>query len=231
MRTTSLIDQFDKMNRSHNAKLAAFVNDRQNRTLAWDYIAHGERSFNPGLNLFMLISDQYQKENLHSDILKEILDTKGAHEEGDRFLMAFIDYLNKRLGDRRINKEFYKNAFVDREKDRIDIAIKDAKSKRAIIIENKINAAPDMDQQIPRYWAKLEKQGYTIDLVVYLILNGRNKVNLMVLLELSNQTQAVGTRRIGTGCCHTCFMFALLMKPHKIYTMDGYGYVKHSAKT
>jgi hypothetical protein len=61
---------------------------------------------------------------------------------------------------------------VNRELDRIDITIRDIKSKKAIIIENKINNAGDMPRQIPRYYKKLEEQGYSIDAIVYLVLFG-----------------------------------------------------------
>ena len=72
----------------------------------------------------------------------------------------------------QVNIDNYKNATVVREQGllqgRIDILIKDDDSKHAILIENKMNNAGDMDRQIPRYCGILEKQGYTIDAVIYL---------------------------------------------------------------
>ncbi|MES2328163.1 MAG: PD-(D/E)XK nuclease family protein [Bacteroidota bacterium] len=161
-----------QVNQSYSRRLFTYIETPVYRKLAVDYLIHSTSNFDPGLNVFLLVSNYYYKENLHSDILKEILDPRGIHKEGDRFLVAFIDYLNSRITNGAIDKANYQNTVVEREAARIDITVKDKFSKKAIIIENKIHAAGDMDRQIPRYWLELEKQGYTIDSVVYLILNG-----------------------------------------------------------
>ncbi|MES2006330.1 MAG: PD-(D/E)XK nuclease family protein [Bacteroidota bacterium] len=172
---TYILELTRKCNAYSLKKVTDLIGDPLNHSTALDFIQHTGRSFDIGLNLFTLISDQFRKENLHSDILKEILDPHGSHGEGDQFLLAFLKYLNEYPAGKKIKKENYKDAVVDREVSKIDIAIKDPRSKKAIIIENKINAAPDMPQQIPRYWRSLEKQGYQIDGVVYLILNGNKQ--------------------------------------------------------
>lgn len=149
------------------------------KQIASQYKEHNEKSFDIGLNLFTLISNQYRKENFHSDILKEVLDPSGLHDEGDKFLNLFIDYLNKHTNNPGILKSNYKNATVEREAHRIDICIKDIQSKRAIIIESKLNNAPDMYRQIPNYFGKLVDLGYKIDAVIYLVMSGNKTPGIL----------------------------------------------------
>lgn len=167
----SPLDSLQTLLNNHSNKLNEFVADEKNLKLAYSYVAFQDREIDIGLNVFQLVSDIYYKENFHSDILKAILDPEGLHKEGPIFLYSFISYLNQYSGKSWIKKDDYQNAIVEREAGRIDISIRDLKSKRAIIIENKINGAGDMSRQIPRYVGHLEKQGYKVDLVVYLVLN------------------------------------------------------------
>jgi len=62
------------------------------------------------------------------------------------------------------------NTSIIRESRNIDILILDENSKRAILIENKINNAGDMPRQIPRYYNSI-KDEYIIDAIVYLTIN------------------------------------------------------------
>jgi hypothetical protein len=170
-----LLDLIKKINHNSTAQLEGLLANDHLSEAAFQYKAHKGRKFDIGLNLFTLISTQYRKENLHSDILREILDPKGLHKEGDKFLKLFLQYLHIHPKSIQFNADDYQQCVVDREVGRIDIAVKDVKSRKAIIIENKINNAPDMIRQIPRYVESLEKQGYTIDAVVYLILAGNKQ--------------------------------------------------------
>lgn len=129
-----------------------------------------------GFNIFPAISDTFYRENFHSDILKAFLSTHigdkyefGYHFEGDRFLQVFIDMLNATRaenGQSPIDGSLYQKAVVERERHRIDILIRG--NGHCIIIENKINDAVDMDRQLPRYYEKMQEDGYTVDAVVYL---------------------------------------------------------------
>lgn len=136
-------------------------------------------------NIFSMISDYYHKENMHTDILKKFLDPNAGHEEGNKFLYLFIDMINELaqqgLQKIYINKKLYKNAKVEsqdpinnddtKEKGYIDILVCDERNKHCIIIENKINNAPDTINQIPKYYKYLKnKKGYDVDAIVYLPL-------------------------------------------------------------
>lgn len=121
-----------------------------------------------GFNIFSLVSDTYYKENLHSAILKSILEPNELHKEGDLYLRLFIEYLNKEFGY-EIKMENYKNVKVTNETDgRIDISIKSA--THAIIIENKINDAGDMENQVLRYYLKCKN--LKVDAILYLTKEG-----------------------------------------------------------
>ena len=66
----------------------------------------------------------------------------------NEFFHNFIDILNENDDNISINKKYYTNYNIYRERERIDILVEDKTSKHAIIIENKINNA--VDQSIPK---------------------------------------------------------------------------------
>lgn len=124
-------------------------------------------------NIFFLVSDLYYRENFHSDIISFFLDTQEKHGAGNAFLDVFIQMLNKK--GKSIDSNYYRDAVAIREKeDRIDILIKSESTKRAIIIENKINNAGDMERQIPRYYDHVT-QNYILDAIVYLPLDSNKE--------------------------------------------------------
>lgn len=123
-----------------------------------------------GFNFFELVSDIYYRENLHSDILKDLLDATSKHGEKDKFFRLFIELLNRVNPKLDIKIEDFSCYLTKREEGRIDISIVSESSKKAIIIENKINGACDMELQLPRYVNYLENKGYSIVAIVYLTL-------------------------------------------------------------
>ena len=127
-----------------------------------------------GFNAFALVSDMYYRENFHSDIIAAILDPHSGHRQGILFLRRFVDFLADEAaanGHDKVSKDL-RNLAIDesvevvREEGRIDIKIKG--DEWAIIIENKINGARDMDRQIPRYIEECRGNGEKIVAVVYL---------------------------------------------------------------
>ncbi len=106
-----------------------------------------------GFNIFALISETYHKENFHSDIISALLNPIGKHNEGDLFLNLFLQFLQTKFTKQvdAISNNYGANPYVDKEfpiegQRRIDILI--ASDTNAIIIENKINDAIDMENQI-----------------------------------------------------------------------------------
>jgi hypothetical protein len=110
-------------------------------------------------NIFSLMSDQYRKENLHSDILAEFLNPEGLHGQGNIFLLEFIKLINKKAKDQKkpeLNESCFKNSKVTREKGRIDILIEG--EGETIIFESKIKDAGDTDRQLPVYYNRMQKK-------------------------------------------------------------------------
>jgi hypothetical protein len=128
-----------------------------------------KRDVDIGFNLFELISDHYYRETFHSDILNALLNPEGKHGEKDKFLQLFLNYLRSQYGA-TIDPSLYSDAKVAKEEGRIDVLIKGC--EHAIIIENKVNDASDMEKQLPRYLKKVTDKHYICDAIIYLRLNG-----------------------------------------------------------
>lgn len=135
-----------------------------------DYNKSKREKFDIGYNIFKLSSDLYYRENFHSDIIKSLLDPNEKHNEKTKYLFSFINLLNISNINTNINKFDFDNAIVEREKNNIDILIRDENTKKAIIIENKINNAVDQKRQLPKYY-NLIKTHYKIEAIVYLTLD------------------------------------------------------------
>lgn len=125
-------------------------------------------------NLFTLSSYNNQLENFHSDILASFLDTKGLHDEGRLFLDLFLSYINNNCS-LNIDLNSFQEPVIKREKGRLDILVFDKISKNAIIIENKINDAPDMDEQLIRYYDWCKNNKLTTVSILYVSLRGLKK--------------------------------------------------------
>jgi len=149
-------------------KIDGLLRDSKILRLLEEYENHSQKqSVDLGFNVFSIVSEIYHRENLHSDILRAFLDPNGLHGDGSIYLQQFLKFLQKLKPD--LNLENYREARVEREESRIDILIEGL--KQAIIIENKINSAGDMEGQIPRYLKKINDKKYACDGVVYLTLN------------------------------------------------------------
>ena len=124
---------------------------------------------NNNFNFFEAISDTYKKENLHSDLMKQILDPTTKEIGNISYLKSFLKIIGVNdFGDLR-------NVKVERECNRIDILI--SNNKNAIIIENKINNAPDQDKQLERYSKKITNEvKKTVKKIVYITLSSEDKV-------------------------------------------------------
>ncbi|WP_307972319.1 PD-(D/E)XK nuclease family protein [uncultured Brachyspira sp.] len=104
-------------------------------------------------NIFDIITDKWKRENLHSEILKFLL------ENYEVFFNNFLELINIK------DKKEYLNAEITNEEARIDILIKS--EKKAIIVENKINWAPDQNEQLARYYKKV-KEKKEVEKIVYI---------------------------------------------------------------
>ena len=118
-------------------------------------------------NIFESISGKWWYENFHSDILFTILNPDTREIGRPYFVEEFVKFLG-------VDFNCTKGIEVTREEDRIDLLIKND-NHQAIIIENKINYAPDMKNQLVRYMKKIEEDGHEVTAVVYLTLMSDKK--------------------------------------------------------
>ncbi len=138
------------------------------RLLSSKYQETQKNKINSKFNLFKVISDKYHYENLHSDIIAFLLNTKASHGQGDLFFRHFIEFLKTQ----KPSIAGFLISEIHREKGRIDICVRDEKNKKSIIIENKINDARDQKDQLLNYYQYETNNGYKVEAIVYLSLNG-----------------------------------------------------------
>ncbi|MDR1899083.1 MAG: PD-(D/E)XK nuclease family protein [Treponema sp.] len=122
-------------------------------------------------NLFKDLSPgTYHHELYHSRILERLLSPQTPEIYDRRYLQELVSLLRSKNKNVR-DHDFGDNYTVRREEGKIDVFIYD--DTHGIIIENKINNAPDQDNQLARYYeyaAKVRKKEITA--VVYLPLDG-----------------------------------------------------------
>lgn len=139
------------------------------------YKENKEKRMDPGFNVFYLISDYYYRETFHGDIIATLLSPDEKHGEGNLYIDLFIDMINEQK--QLVDSQYYQTPIVIKEfstndgelSGRIDIIIEG--DKHCIVIENKLNNAPDTYQQLPKYYRDLKKKGVTVDAFVYLPLS------------------------------------------------------------
>ncbi|WP_439185884.1 PD-(D/E)XK nuclease family protein [Carboxylicivirga taeanensis] len=170
-------------------------------------------------------------EEFHSDIISQLLDVDGLHNEGDLFLKSFISFLNEvYLSEIQLN--WFEDVEVNREDGRIDISIIDNTSKKAIIIENKINGAEDRDNQLDRYYNYLTSEGFEVCCIIYLTLSGGKKspqlkstdimpINLTAFCN-SNTDLVNGWLNSLISKCKTIDTVSLLIQYKKLLIFLGY---------
>ena len=177
------VSNFKKFNQLISKQFVSY--SQQKKEIYKKYDIENELRF----NFFESISDKWYRENFHSDILEAILNPKTAEIGNKEFLKLFMEFLD-------IPKEQfdYESDFVvikeaptgkikwkdnqnnEREKEGyIDLLIKN--EQQAIIIENKINYAPDMENQLVRYMKYVEENLKISNyIVVYLtLIDDKNK--------------------------------------------------------
>ncbi|WP_313448323.1 PD-(D/E)XK nuclease family protein [Sphingobacterium sp.] len=146
---------------------------------------HGLNKYNQ-FNVFRTMFKMTEEKHLHSRFIAFLLNPKGTHGRGTKFLELFLEELempNFRLdGVTVVPDEVGKS-----ELDNIDILIQN-KHDDAIIIENKIFAGDsnkleldsekmgDADPnrfQLPRYYNKATAKGLKVVYILYLTIDGR----------------------------------------------------------
>jgi hypothetical protein len=99
--------------------------------------------------------ENYQKESFNEIILTHILDPKTKEIGNIEFLNIFCKLLPEKTEYRFGNDVVVENQIGNKEYGFIDILISD--SQNAIIVESKINNAPDQPNQLVRYYIYVEE--------------------------------------------------------------------------
>lgn len=188
----SFIEQCRTMIGAHMASVRTFLTNSHIRSIGWEYNEARNSQPERPFNVFTMASDLYYRENFHSDIIKAFLDPSENHNEGNVFLYAFIDFINKSYRDKVcISKQNYTSAKVEREFgnnfSKIDILVSSEVSKHCIIIENKMYNAEDMQRQLPRYYDFMTVLGFTIDAIIYLPLDANKRPDQDTWTETDKQ--------------------------------------------
>lgn len=137
-----------------------------------EYIDKNNFEENYPFNIFELISDTYYKENFHSDIIAKLF-------ENEIVLKNFLDFIG-------VDKSKYENYEVEREESKIDILIKT--EKNCIIVENKLNWAGDMPEQLFRYYNECKNnKKLEVDKIVYLSPNSLKQPEEQSIKEIPKE--------------------------------------------
>ena len=120
-------------------------------------------------NVFSAISDLYKRENFTSDIISFILNPNTI---GEKYLKSFLQLIG--LKKTQIDSFLQNKEEVEilREEHRIDILIRNKND--AIIVESKLNNAPDQPIQLVRYYDKLQNAK-----------NKNDKINVLKVVYLT----------------------------------------------
>lgn len=129
-------------------------------------------------NIFTSISSVYFKEKFHSDILANILDPETDTIGNSKYFSLFLELLFAENNHSRFTSDFSKiivskeEAIIGKasEEGFIDIFISDPDKSKCIIIENKINKAADMKNQLARYVEYAKNEGFNEIVIVYIPL-------------------------------------------------------------
>jgi len=173
---TSLFQEIDELQYNYINTLFEDASDQELHSIFDKFNQHKDEHKNAGFNIFNVLSDKYYYENLHSDVISIFLERNGKHNEGNRFLKIFLELLQNIKPELEINQEDFMDSSIFREKHHIDILIQDERTKKAIIIENKINNASDTERQLPTY---VEKIGLNnVIAIIYLPLEPNKKPDI-----------------------------------------------------
>lgn len=118
-------------------------------------------------NIFRLLNVAHYEVNTHSALLRELLDSKGSHAQGNIFFKNFLLLLAEKGIVSEEEAEHYTTKTFDDysciaeqsfDTGRFDIIISRLHGAFpfCVIIENKVYAL-DQDEQIERYWKELEE--------------------------------------------------------------------------
>jgi len=137
-------------------------------------------------NIFKIITNKYYHlEKLHSNIIASIFDRNTPEifdKEYLRIFMGLLKTINKNIEDYDFGDDYTvtKEKYIEKDdKGYIDILINDKSKSHAIIIENKLNNAPDTDNQLAKYFKDV-RSNYAVVAIVYIPLDPNKLPNMNI---------------------------------------------------
>lgn len=116
-----------------------------------------------------VIDELHANENAHSRILRKLLQYQDSFNRY-RILESLIHYISLLEGKTEFANIKIQAPTITQETERIDLWVRDTKTKYSIIFENKIKGAIDQDNQLARYILKTINQNFHEDniFIIYL---------------------------------------------------------------
>ena len=142
---------YDQILNKYKNYLKLFVNEsKELKSIRETYGQLEKETFN-----FFEGIEKYRKEDFNDIIISQILNPDTKEIGNIKYLHTFMELLCKINKNLNLKQKFIDNAKVERrignmEHGFIDILISD--KNNAIIVESKINGAPDQDNQLARYY-------------------------------------------------------------------------------
>ncbi|WP_435415676.1 PD-(D/E)XK nuclease family protein [Polaribacter aestuariivivens] len=214
-----------------NSKTLSILSNQELKKIIDDFDKIGSDKELFKYNIFSISKLGTQLEDFHSDIIYSLLNPKGLHNEGNIYLKLFLEFLSNKYLLKKTHLTNFDNAEVYREAGRLDISIIDYTSKKAIIFENKINNAPDMANQLDRYFIWCKDRGLEVVGIVYLSLrgfklapimeNGANVFNIGAFNNTSNDIVS-GWLIPSIGVSKNIENTSLIIQYKKLLTFLGY---------
>ena len=106
-----------------------------------------------------VIDELHANENAHSRILRKLLQYQDSFNRY-RILESLIHYISLLEGKTEFANIKIQAPTITQETERIDLWVRDTKTKYSIIFENKIKGAIDQDNQLARYILKTINQNF-----------------------------------------------------------------------
>ena len=106
-----------------------------------------------------VIDELHANENAHSRILRKLLQYQDSFNRY-RILESLIHYISLLEGKTEFANIKIQAPTITQETERIDLWVRDTKTKYSIIFENKIKGAIDQDNQLARYILKTINQKF-----------------------------------------------------------------------
>lgn len=155
-----------------------------------DFISKKKKELPYNINV---IDELHANENAHSRILRKLLQYQDSFNRY-RILESLIHYISLLEGKTEFANIKIQAPTITQETERIDLWVRDTKTKYSIIFENKIKGAIDQDNQLARYILKTINQKFDEKNIFIVYLSADEKNLLITHGDMKNITMKVNLK-------------------------------------